>query len=300
MEAAKPAVLAPRFSSLNDGESLRELVRHLKEGIYITSAQGRILDANPAFLEMFGLSSLDELWGYKASDLLVDPSQRLRELELLDRHGSVREFELKIRRRDGQVRTAIDTAYVCSDPETGETLYRGILVDITDRKRLETQLVEQSIRDPLTGCYNRRWLPQFEQRAQECGWGCIAIDIDHFKAYNDRHGHHAGDAVLVKLSRLLMRHARAEEGVVRMGGDEFTVLLLGADQKTTGAVSRRLQRAGASQAPLPFSMGWAVREHGETLEKTLARADRNMFAIRVRRRSPKRERRGGRDAQRRT
>ncbi len=291
---AKEAVLAPRLSSLNDADSLRELVHHLKEAIYICSAEGRILDANPAFLEMFGINSVDELLDYKASDLVLDPSERQRELQLLDQRGSVREFELKIRRRDGQVHTVIDSAYVCRDPLSGETLYRGIMVDITDRKRLENQLVEQSIRDPLTGCYNRRWLSQFEQRAQECGWGCIAIDIDHFKVYNDRHGHHAGDSVLVKLSRLLMRHARAEEGVVRMGGDEFTVLLLGASQESTAAVAHRLQRAGAAQSPVPFSMGWAVREHGERLESTLARADRNMFAIRVRRRSPKRERRGDR------
>ncbi|MFB3814342.1 MAG: diguanylate cyclase [Terriglobales bacterium] len=291
MEASRRATVAPCFSSLNDPDSLRELVLGLKEGIYITSADGRILDANPAFLEMFGMSSVQELWRYQATDLLVDPAERERELALLDQYGSVREFELKIRRSDGQVRTVIDTAYVCRDPLTGETLYRGILVDITERKRLEMQLIEQSIRDPLTGCYNRRWLSEFEQRASEVGWGCIALDLDHFKAYNDRHGHHAGDELLVKVSRLLIRHARSEEGVVRMGGDEFAILLRGSDPDATAAVARRLQRAGRSQAPISFSMGWATREDGEKLERTLARADRNMFAIRVHRRSPRRERR---------
>jgi diguanylate cyclase (GGDEF)-like protein/PAS domain S-box-containing protein len=293
VEASRRATLVPCFSSLRDPESLRDLVQQLKEGVYITGADGRILDANPAFLEMLGVNSIQELWSLKASDLIVDPQERSRELRLLNRRGSVREYELRIRRPDGQIRTVIDTACVCRDPLTGETLYRGILVDISDRKRLEMQLVEQSVRDPLTGCYNRRWLPEFERHAKDKGWGCIAIDLDHFKAYNDRHGHHAGDALLVKVSRLLIRQARAEEGVVRMGGDEFAVLLLGGEPSATTAVAERLQRAARSQAPIGLSMGWATRQDHEKLERTLARADRNMFAIRIRRRSPKRERRNG-------
>ena len=61
-------------------------------------------------------------------------------------------------------------------------------MDITSRKNLETQLVEQSIRDPLTGCFNRRHLATFmpKPRAKTEHWGCLYVDIDHFKQYNDR------------------------------------------------------------------------------------------------------------------
>src|SRR5690242_18326699 len=121
----------PHFASLKDADSLRELVQQLAEGIYIINAQGRILDANPAFLKMLGVGSLKELDAYRAADLLVDPAERQRELELLHQNGSIRNFELRIRRPDGQVRTVIDSAYMCHDSRTGEVLFWGILVDIS-------------------------------------------------------------------------------------------------------------------------------------------------------------------------
>ena len=78
--------------------------------------------------------------------------------------------------------------------ETGETICHGILIDITQRKALEDQLLEYSIRDPLTGCYNRRYLDLEQERLERetSTWGAIIVDIDHFKDYNDRHGHQAG------------------------------------------------------------------------------------------------------------
>jgi diguanylate cyclase (GGDEF)-like protein/PAS domain S-box-containing protein len=276
--------------TLNDPDILREFVRNLREGIYISSTDGRILDANPAFLEMMGVGSIEELASIRAQELVVDQEQRRRELEMLEREGTVREYELLIRRVDGELRTVLDTTYVFSDPVTGERRYHGILVDITGRKRLESQLIELSIRDPLTGCYNRRYLSDAQKQMvsnPEERWGCIFIDIDHFKQYNDRHGHQAGDDVLVKMSRFLMRQVRAEESVVRIGGDEFVILLQGDAGPHTQSVARRLQVAALRTAPVPFSLGWAVREPGETMEKMLARADANLLEVRVIERAPR-------------
>ena len=126
--------------TLQDPATLRELVGNLREGVYVSSLQGRILDANPAFLKMFGLASLEELARYTVYDLLVDPAQRASELELLARDGAVREFEIQIRRPDGQIRTVLDACHAATDPATGETLFHGILVDITDRKAEEARL----------------------------------------------------------------------------------------------------------------------------------------------------------------
>ena len=89
---------------------------------------------------MFGLASLDELARFTVYDLLVDPAQRASELELLARDGAVREFEFQIRRPDGAERTVLDACHAATDPATGETLYHGILVDITDRKAEEARL----------------------------------------------------------------------------------------------------------------------------------------------------------------
>ncbi|HUE89021.1 MAG TPA: sensor domain-containing diguanylate cyclase [Vicinamibacterales bacterium] len=276
--------------TLDDPEILREFVRNLREGIYISSTSGRILDANPAFLEMIGVGSIDELDSVPAQALVAHPEQRQRELELLERDGTVREFELLIRRVDGELRTVLDTTYVFSDPITGERRYHGILVDITARKQLESQLIELSIRDPLTGCYNRRYLAEAQKRMlthPNEHWGCIFMDIDHFKQYNDRHGHQSGDDVLVKMSRFLMRQVRAEEAVVRIGGDEFVILLRGDQGSYTESVAKRLQVAALRTAPVPFSLGWAVREPGEVLERMLGRADANLLEVRVIERAPR-------------
>jgi diguanylate cyclase (GGDEF)-like protein/PAS domain S-box-containing protein len=275
--------------SLSDPDTLREFVRTVQEGIYITNSRGEILDANPAFLAMFGVSSLEELRKYSAADLLVDPRRREQELALLERDGAIREFELQIARPDGGVSTVLDTTYAYRDPATGEVVYHGILFDITARKELEDRLREQSLRDPLTGCWNRRYLDELSTRMEALQvkqWGCLFIDIDHFKRYNDEHGHKAGDTVLVKMARFLLRQVRAEESVIRIGGDEFVVILAGADAPRTESVANRLQLTALRTAPVAFSLGWAARERGESLERTLSRADQRLLAVRVVERSP--------------
>lgn len=275
----------PPFRSLSDPETLARFAQNLGEGIYITNEKGDILDANAAFLRIFGVASLEELRKYKVSDF-VDAEVRKREVALVEREGSSRDRELQITRPDGGVRTVLDTWYVNIDPETGEPIFHGILVDITARKALETQLVEQSIRDPLTGCYNRRHLATLYSRPRNANerWGCIYVDIDHFKQYNDAHGHAAGDSILVKMSRFLMRHVRAEEPVFRMGGDEFLVALFDTDLAETRAIAHRLEKAAEERGPVSFSLGWAAREDGESLEETVNRADRELIQVRVVRR----------------
>jgi diguanylate cyclase (GGDEF)-like protein/PAS domain S-box-containing protein len=276
-------VPATGYASLDDAESLRAFVRNLREGIYIANARGEILDANPAFLAMLGVTSVDELAVYGLGDMIVDPARRLLELDILDHDGAVREFELQIVRPDGGIRTVLDTTYTCVDPTSGDVFYHGIFVDISSRKEQEDSLREQSVRDPLTGCYNRRYLSEVDGRLSDSAtsWSCIFIDIDHFKTYNDTHGHQMGDNVLIRMSRFLMRQVRAEEAVVRIGGDEFLIVLEGAGESHVEMVARRMQAAALRTAPVPFSLGWASRRGGEPLQQTMNRADQNLLAVRV-------------------
>lgn len=270
--------------SLDDPETLRLLIRSIGEGIYITDSQGRFLDANAAFLEIFGVSSLRELQKYEVPQLLADPGRRKQELEILTNEGSVREFELEIVRPDGQRRTVLDTTYQVRDPDTGEVAFHGVLFDITRRKELEDRLREQLIRDALTGCYNRRFLFDLEEEFRvggESRWGCIFIDIDHFKLYNDRHGHASGDQVLQRMARFLMREVRSDEPVIRLGGDEFLIVLGGENSGRTPAIAERLRQAAARSAPVAFSLGYAMREGDETFEQTIERADHVLINVRV-------------------
>ena len=285
-----------RERNLKDPWTLGEFVRNLQEGVYITTIEGKILDANPAFLRMFGVKSLEELREYTAEQLLVNPERRQEELAAISRDGSVREFEIDIRRPDGEVRTVLDTAYQVTDPETGETLYHGILIDITERAQLEQQLLRAALRDPLTGCFNRRFLSDMERALdpQEQEWGAIVIDIDNFKDYNDRYGHHIGDRVLMRVARFLLSLVRAEDAVIRIGGDEFLLLLIGATPEATEEVAQRLRKTGPGAVPVSVSVGLAVRRSGESLEDTIRRADRQLIQIRVKERQPRSRRSGGR------
>ncbi|MBN1774571.1 MAG: sensor domain-containing diguanylate cyclase [Deltaproteobacteria bacterium] len=281
------------IQSLDDSNTLRGFVHNLREGIYITTLDGRILDANPAFLQMFGATSLDELQGCRTVDLLVDPLQREREVDLLLEGGTVREFEFQIRRLDGMIRTVLDTCFAMRDPATGDTVFHGILVDITGRKDLEEQLREVGIRDPLTGLYNRRFLEEVEAdlELRPRPLGAIVVDVDHFKDYNDQYGHRMGDEVLRHVARFLSSQVRADDIVFRIGGDEFLALLFGDGFRHTRTVARRMRDAASQRGtPVPLTLGWAVSRNGESIERTVNRADKNLIRVRIRVRGD--ERRG--------
>ena len=279
-----------RFRSLQDPDALRSLVANLREAIYITDMRGNVLDANPAFFQLLGVRGLDDLQAYGANEMVVDPSKRLAEMDLVERDGFVRDFELQLLRPDGVMLTVLDTMYAVKEAESGEPIYHGILVDITQRKQLEEELRQQSVRDPLTGCYNRRHLTDLDTVLSpgDESWGCLFIDIDHFKQYNDEYGHQMGDNTLIRMSRFLMRQVRAEEPVVRIGGDEFVIVLRGARQAQVEMVADRMRIAALRTAPVPLSHGWAVREPGESLVSTVNRADQNLLAVRVIERTPTR------------
>jgi len=279
------------FRHLDEPATLRLLVRRLPVGVYVTSESGEILDANPAVLELVGVGSLEELRRISAEDLVVGGrAARERQRELLDATGHLSEHELRLRRPDGAVRTVIDSCYRVRDPEGGEVLYHGVLVDITERKLFEKQLKEMTGRDALTGCFNRRYLAELETRliSEDGQWGAIVVDVDHFKRYNDERGHQAGDEALVEVAHFLLRETRAQDAVVRLGGDEFLVLLVGEQADSTAAIAARLREPEHMASPVPISLGYAVRRPGETLERTIQRADKRLFEVRAHHRGERR------------
>ena len=94
----------PRLPRLDDAETLRTLVRDLREGIYVADRVGNVLDANPAFLALFGASSLAGLEARTLGELAADPARHEAALEILGREGAIRDFELEIRGAEGEVR----------------------------------------------------------------------------------------------------------------------------------------------------------------------------------------------------
>lgn len=139
-------------------------------------------------------------------------------------------------------------------------------------------LQRQAERDPLTGLLNRRSLQNALETAGPAD-ALVLIDLDHFKAVNDRYGHVAGDNVLASFAQCLQSAARGSDSVARFGGEEFALLLREGGPDGAAAVIERLRALWAqTNPPTTFSAGIALREGNESVSHALQRADEALYA----------------------
>ena len=156
----------------------------------------------------------------------------------------------------------------------------GELVIVRDRAAAE--LVHLASHDPLTGVLNRRAFAARLAEEAERPAGLIVLDLDHFKAVNDRHGHPVGDRVLAEAAARIAAEARAVDSTGRIGGEEFAWLLPGANEAEALAAAERL-RAAIRSAPfatgldLTASLGVCALAAGEDPDGLLDRADRALY-----------------------
>ena len=156
------------------------------------------------------------------------------------------------------------------------------------RERLKAEkFYGLSILDPLTGLYNRRFgearLQEEMERAEKSGTPLvlIAMDFDKFKQINDQHGHAAGDLALKAFSRRLQRAIRACDVPIRIGGDEFLVILPECSQDKAQAILNRISPVEVKSAqhnfPVFFSHGTAQYQLSDTPATLTARADQRLY-----------------------
>ena len=159
--------------------------------------------------------------------------------------------------------------------------------------RLREALRNQSIRDPLTGLFNRRYLEEMMERETrravraEAGLGVLMLDLDHFKNFNDTHGHDAGDTVLREAAAFFAKSVRSEDIVCRFGGEEFIILLPMADLKATHARAERIRskirelkvlHQGRAVGVVTVSVGVAaLPQHGTASKVLLDAADAALY-----------------------
>ncbi len=159
--------------------------------------------------------------------------------------------------------------------------------------KLQETLRMQSLRDPLTGLFNRRYLEaSFDreiQRAERRGipLSVLMIDVDHFKQFNDNFGHEAGDTLLSHLGKLLGSVVRSEDVSCRYGGEEFTVIMPEADKQLASKRAEEIcaavrnmevQHRNLSLGKVTVSIGVATwGEHGRTPEELMRNADNALY-----------------------
>ncbi len=278
----------------------RRLFEAAQDGILILDAKtGAITDVNPFLINMLGYSreefikkKLWEVGAFEDIEASQDAFEALRENEY------IRYENLPLKAKDGRLIQVefVSNVYLVGD----EKVIQCNIRDITERKQAQDALLkndallrEQSVRDHLTGLFNRRYMEETLEREllrasrKQLSLGIIMMDVDDFKRFNDTYGHAAGDALLRELGHLLLAHVRGEDIPSRYGGDEFIVVLPDASREVTReraellrehAHHLHLQFEGQSLEAVTLSLGIAVfPEDGSTSAAVLRAADDALY-----------------------
>jgi diguanylate cyclase (GGDEF)-like protein/PAS domain S-box-containing protein len=246
---------------------------------------GYFVELNEAWGEHLGYR-LDEL---RATPFIerVHPDDRERTEAEAAAHfqgGATLSFENRYLARDGSWHWLRWSSQLAAD----ESLIYARATDVTDLKRIEAEREEllgkvrdMATHDSLTGLPNRRALEELLPREMAAARRskspfCVAIvDIDHFKVYNDTHGHLAGDEMLRACACAWDESLRGEDTIVRFGGEEFLVLLPGTRlEQATEIVERLRMRTAMEQT---CSAGLACWDFVEDVDELLGRADQALY-----------------------
>lgn len=220
------------------------LVEQMEDAFVVVDAEGNIVDCNHAAKRMLGVGS--EQIGRPAgsvlpfwADLVGSRTRggscytRLQQPDGVVRHVSVQ--LTSVDDNEGTPQGALAMVHDITQRHQAERALResneALQRKLFENERLQRELREQALRDPLTGLRNRRFLedvlPVEVRRAEQLG-GCVSlvvVDIDRFKTINDAHGHARGDEMLQALGRLVQTKLREPQSAGRYGGDEFMVIL---------------------------------------------------------------------------
>lgn len=283
-------------------------LRSAANGVVITDSEGTITWVNPAACKITGYSE-DELVGKHTRILKSgrhEPGFYARLWKTVT-SGESWSGTIVNRRKDGAEYQEEQTIAPVLDETGAITHFIAIKQDVTEQRRIQAELArkveeieglnvqlrEQAVRDPLTGLHNRRYLEQTMKRdisrARRTRESIVVavIDVDHFKSVNDTHGHAVGDRVLMRLADVLLSHVRSSDLVCRVGGEEFVVVMSGAN--VAGALKRAeiwrfafaesaVDGRDGAPAKATISVGVArYRDPGETFAACLKRADEALY-----------------------
>jgi diguanylate cyclase (GGDEF)-like protein/PAS domain S-box-containing protein len=288
--------LQQRYERLQQSEArFRAFFEYAGLAIHVLSLEGLIIDANPASRDLLGYEP-HELVGRSATSLSPEEDvEATRELGRELREG-VRDtvtVERRFFHKDGHLVWGQLTVSVVH--HGGERRMIGMIQDITERKRMEGQLLRQAFQDELTGLANRvlfrdRLRHALDRRDRHaCRVAVILLDIDGFKRVNDSLGHAVGDELLQIVGRRIASTVRTGETVARLGGDEFAVVIeeIG-DRDDPQVLADRLlmllrmpMRVGGREVVVGVSIGIAIAEATDDEDTVLRNADTAMYAAKA-------------------
>jgi diguanylate cyclase (GGDEF)-like protein/PAS domain S-box-containing protein len=279
----------------------RQILDSLADGVYFVDTERRITYWNRAAEVISGYSAEEVVGRCCRDNILVHTDTEGCQL-CLDccplsgtfRDGLNRQAEVFLKHRNGhRVPVSIRVAPIL---DAEGRVIGGVEVFSENSSKLAAlekaaEMEQLALIDPLTGAGNRRYtervLGEACDRYKRDGdnFALLFLDIDHFKAVNDKHGHEPGDAVLKAVSRTLANNLRSFDFLGRWGGDEFIIILTKADTGCTQSVAARccalvrsclVEWAGRNIRPT-ISIGAAMIEPGDSETVLIARADANLY-----------------------
>lgn len=225
----------------NEQDKLATIILSAREGIVVTDNEGKVVLMNPAAEALLG-KSMHQVVSEGFLNL-IDDAEGLR--TLLERDAEIKESETI--HYKGRVLSIY--AATIRTHQGGTVGSAALIRDITEEKRLEDRLRRLSTTDGLTGLFNRRHLDETLATEMERALrynsplSIMMFDVDHFKRFNDEHGHDQGDRVLQALAQSLQEHVRKVDMPCRYGGEEFLAILPGTDQAGAIIVAERLRHS---------------------------------------------------------
>ena len=269
-------------------ERFRSLIEKTMDIILIVNLKGKIDYASPSVEYVLGYPP-EEVVGKRAISFIHEDDvnkliQSIKYGLYTADFGRFIEFRVMTKGGNHRIIEAIGRNLV-DNPAVG-----GVVInarDITERRIAEDKLWYLSTHDTMTDLYNRAYFNEEISRIERGRIFPISIfmtDLDGLKEVNDDLGHSAGDELLKRTALLLRSSFRSEDVVARIGGDEFAVLLPGADENAAQAamtrVRRNLQAMNEKMGDpiLSLSFGVATGQKGVSLEEVLRKADENMYA----------------------
>jgi diguanylate cyclase (GGDEF)-like protein/PAS domain S-box-containing protein len=265
-------------------------------GMVLTDLDGRLLRVNDPFCELLGHDRDALTGGMTLADVTHpdDESPASPERRAAVEGGAeTYRVEKRFIRADGEMRWVVGNVTVMRD-DAGEPIHLlGLVQEITAAKQLQADLTRLALHDPLTGLGNRTLLDDRLHvalaRAGRHGFltGVVFLDLDGFKAMNDRHGHHVGDELLKAVACRLRAVLRPADVVARLGGDEFVAVceeLASIDEAYS--IASRVEAAIAApvdtcagRVSVTASVGMALAEgsEGADADDLIRRADEAMY-----------------------
>ena len=310
---------SPRSQKKDTISGKRASARQFKEflfglpfGVYRTTPDGKIIEANPTLIEILGYENEEEIKNINVEDLYLKKADRTRLLKKLEASETI-STEFALRRRDKKIVWVRDYPRAVYGSSGNIEFMDGILIDITKQKQAEEKLktalekLEKSnkerqkmiadlrglsLRDDLTGLYNRRgfftitneYLKLADRRRSRMF--LLFMDVDNLKRINDTLGHHKGDEALMRLADIINQTFRKSDIKGRMGGDEFAIFPIESSMAGAKTAVKRLRKnleafnqKNRDNFELSVSLGIASYdpEHPSTIDGLLVRADKLLY-----------------------